>query len=461
MNTYLRSSVVFKLVSLTVALSLTFVFFAQSATASVSPELVIDSISTGGSLDVDKEVTTPSIPQDPEICVLADTTGSMGPALANAQANATAIMNTIKAAQPNAEFCAAQYRDVNDVPFFNLDQDLTTNVGDVQAAIDSWSAGGGGDTPEGQLNALHELATGAANYDGPNRIIVWFGDASGHDPSNGNTLASVISDLEDSSITVIAIPVNSGFGDGLDATGQATAIINATNGVLLSDATPDEVANAVLTGLLELTTDVWYEVACEDGLSVTLSPSVHHDVPGGSTVDFDEVITVDDDVSLQGQSRHCTVNFLANSYPDGGASVGVENIWIRIPDTSDPIAQCTSTVNPHGNNKPPAGSSDLPGAKGGQNEDGFYELSAEDNIGVAGIYVNGFGPYVSGDKIKVTEAPGADPKENKMGSTQAGNNGKSDAIASHLILDEDPTVTAVDGAGNEHLVSCLVPPLPK
>ena len=63
------------------------------------------------------------------------------------------------------------------------------------------------------------------------RIIVWFGDASGHDPSGGVSLAGAIADLVASEIQVIAVPVDSGFGDGLDATGQATAELGVTTTV--------------------------------------------------------------------------------------------------------------------------------------------------------------------------------------------------------------------------------------
>ena len=73
------------------------------------------------------------------------------------------------------------------------------------------------------------------------------------------------------------------------------------------------------------------------------------------------------------------------------------------------------------------------------------------------IWVSGFGPYVSGDKLKVTEAPGATPSEKKMGSA----NGQADAIAAHLTLNADPVVVVTDASGNKTTVACLVPPPPK
>jgi hypothetical protein len=172
------------------------------------------SLDPGESVDIEKTVSTPEIPPLPDICFLSDTTGSMGPAIANVQDNIEAIIAAVQAEAPNAQFCAAQYRDIGDTPLYSLDAVVG---GDVVTAVNAWVAFGGGDTPEAQLNALHELATdaGVGFRAGSTRVIVWFGDASGHDPSNGNTLASVITDLTtgtNSPIVVIAIDVNSGFG---------------------------------------------------------------------------------------------------------------------------------------------------------------------------------------------------------------------------------------------------------
>ncbi len=131
-----------------------------------------------------------------------------------------------------------------------------------------------------------------------------------------------------------------------------------------------------------------------------------------------------------------------------------EKTWV---DKTPPKAACIETVNPHGQTVPPAGKTTLPGPKGGQNEDGYYELLATDNLPGVQIFVNGFGPFASDDKIKVTEAPGAIPSQKKIGSII----GKAGAILWHLILNSDPVMTAVDAAGNVTTVTCLVPPPPK
>lgn len=135
--------------------------------------------------------------------------------------------------------------------------------------------------------------------------------------------------------------------------------------------------------------------------------------------------------------------------------------WV---DRTPPKAACTETVNPHGQTVPPAGKTTLPGPKGGQNEDGFYQLLAKDDSGlpVEILVMNlsgtaSFGPFSSGDKVKITEAPGATPSSKPMGSSS----GQADAIVAHITLDSDAVIQATDAAGNVTTVSCLVPPPPK
>ncbi len=134
-------------------------------------------------------------------------------------------------------------------------------------------------------------------------------------------------------------------------------------------------------------------------------------------------------------------------------------------DTTPPLAACLPGPNPHGDRIPPAGSSSLPGPKGGQNEDGFYDLAARDAVDPSpDVYVideatgHMFGPYPAGTKIKWTQAPGAEPKERKMGSDR----GRAGAVAWHLTGQGDMLVYATDASGNSSdPITCLVPPFPK
>ena len=141
--------------------------------------------------------------------------------------------------------------------------------------------------------------------------------------------------------------------------------------------------------------------------------------------------------------------------------------WV---DTTAPRVACRETVNPDGRTVPPAGSTTLPGPKGGQNEDGFYELLARDTVdpdpdifvvdkGKDGVFGTAddttFGPYPSGTKVKYTEANGATPNAKPIG-------GPNSAVDWHITGNGDMGIFAVDAAGNvsDH-VQCHVPPPPK
>lgn len=138
-----------------------------------------------------------------------------------------------------------------------------------------------------------------------------------------------------------------------------------------------------------------------------------------------------------------------------GDSVGldVSKLW---QDTTAPVAQCVEGVNPDG---------DIPGAPGnggqGQNQDGFYELVATDDVwpdDALEVYVTDdgsghvFGPFSVGDTVKWTEANGAKP-------TQKPGDGE---VEWKLKGTGDAVLTATDGSGNtSDPVTCLVPNPPQ
>ena len=125
-------------------------------------------------------------------------------------------------------------------------------------------------------------------------------------------------------------------------------------------------------------------------------------------------------------------------------------------DTTPPSASCDPTVNPSGIRIPRA-----PGNGGqGQNQDGFYEVTAEDDVWpVADVETfvvdtgsgTVFGPFESGMKMKYIEAPGAPVRIRPM-------NGSVDW---QIIGNGDAAVYAIDGSGNQSdPVECRVPPPP-
>lgn len=185
---------------------------ALAAPAGVDPSTVDLSLLPGQSTTIAKNVTTTQIPANPDLVMLADTTGSMGPAIDNVRANASEVTNTVLASQPTAQFGVVEYKDESDGPaLFRVDQDITADAGAVQTGINQWIAGGGGDLPESAINALFQVATGAVHFrPDDSRIVAWFGDAPSHDPSNGHTLAQTIAALQAADIRVIAVNVGDG-----------------------------------------------------------------------------------------------------------------------------------------------------------------------------------------------------------------------------------------------------------
>ena len=137
-------------------------------------------------------VTVPksSAPPKADVYLLADTTGSMGSVLASVAAGASAILNNPALAGFDVAWGVGNYRDfpvdggIHNSFAFAHQVSPTTTLPVADAAISAWVAGEGADGPEGQLYALHQIATDAGIGWRPDarRILVWFGDAPGHDP---------------------------------------------------------------------------------------------------------------------------------------------------------------------------------------------------------------------------------------------------------------------------------------
>ena len=170
----------------------------------------------------------------------------------------------------------------------------------------------------------------------------------------------------------------------------------------------------------------------------------------GNDAVFTETITAAADAP-QGTTLSCTVDFLL----DGELLEGfTQEIEIDILDVTPPEVACDPTTNPSGGNVPPAGQNPA----SGQNPDGFYILTGSDNVDpevelflTDSVSGEVFGPFESGTKIKLVQAPGARP------SIKPG----AGVIDWKIKIQGDAVVSATDAAGNLTEVSCLVPPPPK
>lgn len=299
----------------------------------LSPANVEATLFPGESIEIEKCVEVPEIAPIADVYFLADTTGSMGATLAAVQADSSTILGTISGGSADAQFGAGDYKDFpipngggNPYAFVNGagigPDDGVGGVPDASDAIAAWSTfdGAGGDTPEGQLFALHEIATEAGIGFRPaaTKIVVWFGDAPGHDPvcsaisgeAADVTEASATADLVAAGVKVVAISTLTGPPLGLDddptvfaldyvadcgapggASGQATRIAAATGGVHLTGVGPDEIVDAIIAGIGLVTVEVTMESTCTDPITTTFEPESQV-VEAGGTATFTETISV-------------------------------------------------------------------------------------------------------------------------------------------------------------------------
>lgn len=244
-----------------------------------------------------------------DVYLLADTTGSMSPVIEAVKAGVGTILGDPALAAFDVAWGVGNYRDfpVPGVNSYAFQHQLAPTTDPVAAAgaIGAWSADEGGDTSEGQLYALHELATNAAIgwRTDSKRIVVWFGDAPGHDPictdltglAAAITEASATAELTAAQVTVVAVSTTTGDPDALDGdpdasafdyttcppagtAGQASRITAATGGEHRSGVDPGSIV-ATLAELIAAAVQSTGNVHLEP--SADIAPFVESITPAG------------------------------------------------------------------------------------------------------------------------------------------------------------------------------------
>jgi hypothetical protein len=192
----------------------------------------------------------------------------------------------------DVRFGVGEYKDVGDVFVYRTNTDLTNSSANVVTAINKWIASGGGDLFEANLFALEQVAKLISWRAGSTRILVWFGDAPGHDPSASVTEATAINALVAHKIVVEALDVGS-----LNGTGQASRIASATGGTFYPSVNTSSIVNVIKSSISTAIED-YSRVELDlsgvpSGLSATTTPafsgSYHRDV--ARTFEFDVTFT--------------------------------------------------------------------------------------------------------------------------------------------------------------------------
>ena len=425
----------------TVAATAVALAIATTATAAgvvgVDPAEVSYDARPGDSIAVTTTVTTPELPPTPDVVLLVDRTASMGDAIDNVKANIAEVIATVKASQPDAQFAVAQYCDFGEVaPAFTVEQDLTGDADSIVAAVDSATLCDGGDWHEAQLNALWEIGNGAISFrPGSSRLVAWFGDAPGHDPSGGHTEADATALLEQAEARVLAVSVGD---DRLDDSGQATRITTATGGSLLTGVASDQVAAKILEGLTNLEVSVAVDPSCDPGLSL-VPEQVAQTVASGETATFVSTLQVDE--SAPRGTLTCRIGFTLDGVPGGPGFVQTVHVDLT-GDVIPPVVSCPPGPNPAGNL-----SSD--------SSDGYYRMIALDDVDPnVDIYVRDtasnlrFGPYASGTTFKLAQAPGGKVEVKPFTGT----------VQNKFTLNGDAELMGIDASGNSAATVCTVAP---
>lgn len=314
---------------------------------SITPDSVSATLGLGGSVTINKTVTvSQGTPTSSKVDVffLADTTGSMGGTINSVKASASSILSST-AGLGDVAWAVGDYQDYPTYPWgastdhpYLLRQAMTTSQSAAQTGINSWTIGDGWDTPESQLaglTALSQVAGGTTGWrDGSERIVVWFGDAPGHDPDNtsgypGPTQAQTIAALQAAGCQVLAL--NVGYGQ-LDAYGQATAITGATGGTLYNGVHDSDVVQKIkdaITTAVETYTKVELDLS---GVPAGLTATV---VPPEFTGTYDRSVdrSFDFEVTLTGDTPG-TYDFEIPAKVDGGI-VATEVDHVRVVSTPD------------------------------------------------------------------------------------------------------------------------------
>lgn len=288
-------------------------FGAPALADSISPSSYSTTIAKGSSVTIKKTVTVDAgrpVDAKADIFFLTDTTGSMGSTISTVKTNFGAIAAGLSG---DIGFGVGQFKDQGDAFVYNLDQDITTSVADAQTAINTWSAGGGGDTPEQGLYALSQVATTTTWRAGAKKIVLIAGDATAK--TNILSQADVVNNLVSNGVTVESIDVGNLNGAGqfdgpssIYADGVAGEYFTSFGGDLV-----DTINDAIGSAFLNYGNVTLGLTGIPAGVGVTFTPV------GGISGAFDRSITrfFDFDVTFTGLAAG-TYDFSIFALVDGG-----------------------------------------------------------------------------------------------------------------------------------------------
>jgi hypothetical protein len=129
------------------------------------------------------------LPQQLDLALVIDTTGSMDDELDYLKAEIDSIATTVKEMFPNVDqrFALVLYRDAGD-QYVSRTFDFTSSLADFRSTLSAQTAGGGGDYPEAMHLAMEHAKDLSWRKDNTARVMFLVGDAPPHQQYARRTL---------------------------------------------------------------------------------------------------------------------------------------------------------------------------------------------------------------------------------------------------------------------------------
>lgn len=258
-------------------------------------KIVFDDVTIDTLQKVSYKIDLKAPPIRTDLYLLSDATGSMRTAVKTVKSKFLDLI-TVFGTRENVAFGSGYYRDESELSGgFKNEQAITVNTNLVRNAVNRLVAIGGGDGDEANLVALYQVATSPSIgwRDNSRRILVYFGDWPGHEPtcvgSKRLTRSEVISALKAKRITVIGVSFPPPGLDGAPSRylngscdsagsasiGQGTAITTSTMGTLESSTDQAKLISAISSAVRNLTStfDV-DESECKENIDSFHTPAL-------------------------------------------------------------------------------------------------------------------------------------------------------------------------------------------
>lgn len=321
---------------------------SPTSTPTLTPESLVATLRPGESVSESKSLFLPAsiTPPKADVLICFDLTGSMGEELNNVKTNSVNIINAVRTDIPDSYFGVVSHMDYpgffsgcgysstygfSGIDYaYRLDQSITSEITNVQSAINSLVLGNGADFAENYTRAFYETYAdpNIGFRPGSKKIVLAFLDALPHDcaivlgantyttgPDPGRdgiagnsddlVMNNVLDQMAANNITLI--PIYSGFGSagGVDyfnawiayaaRTGSEAFRIN-TDGTIPGGINIEDFIKSIVSGSITRFNSVNLEV-CDPAFSSWLtasSPSAYSNVELGTdqTLGFDITLTV-------------------------------------------------------------------------------------------------------------------------------------------------------------------------